>query len=418
MFRRPGVLKTRLQWTLVAMTAGTAALVALALWISDTYIEDAVLRDLMDNELTVMADAADAGRSGELTAGNLRYFDERTVPPVLRAYPPGHHSDIVFEDRDVELLVRDLAPGHRAYLAYDATLAEHRERALAVVTGIVLLAIMISSGAIAGAIAQRLLRPLYSVVAQLRALDPERGGQRLSSPYVDSELNVFVDSMNQYMARLDALVERERAFAAAASHELRTPLAVIQGAAETLALAGETAPLIRIRRAVREARLDLDALLALSRLREAPAHEPLRLPEFLRSVADIHLADPATRTKLIWDAPKDFEVHAPPGALAVIFGNLLRNALRAAAAGTVTVRVRAPDLVELHDSGPGIPPDELPQVFEPGFRGRDGGTGMGLYISRVLADRFGWQLSLSNHPQGGAVARLRLTAPGEAKMHA
>lgn len=409
MFRRPGVLRTRLKWTLLAMTAATAAFVSLALWVSDTYIEDAVLRDLMENELSLMVGGVVPGDTGRATAGSLRYFDDTSVPAALRAYAPGHHSEVGFDGRQFELLVREIAPGRRAYLAYDATLVEHRERALAVTTAIVLLLVLISSGAIAGRIARRRLRPLYSLVAQLRTLDPERRGQRLSMPYLENELSVFVDSMNQYMDRLDALVERERAFAAAASHELRTPLAVIQGASETLALAGETAPLLRIRRAVREASQELDALLALSRLREAPGNEIVRMPNFLRSVADTQMADPAIRATLHWEAPSAFEIVAPPGAVAVIFGNLLRNALRAAGSGTVSVAVRQPGEIELRDSGAGIPPDELPQVFEPRFRGRDGGTGMGLYIARVLADRFGWQLTLTNHAQGGAVARLRLS---------
>ena len=85
MFSRPGMLRARLKWALVAMTAATSVLVGLALWVSDTYIEDAVLRDLMEHELALMIDGADPGRTAIVTAGNLRYFDAQTAPATRRA---------------------------------------------------------------------------------------------------------------------------------------------------------------------------------------------------------------------------------------------------------------------------------------------------------------------------------------------
>src|SRR3546814_8486745 len=87
-------------------------------------------------------------------------------------------------------------------------------------------------------LASRALAPLDALVDQLAHLNPEQRGELIALPVDDSELAVIVDAFNSYMVELDALVERERAFAAAASHELRTPISVIQGAAETLALQG------------------------------------------------------------------------------------------------------------------------------------------------------------------------------------
>lgn len=409
MIDRPSALRRRLTWALAALTVGTALLVGLALWASDAYIEDAAVRDLMEQELDFLSGHSSPSAEAAAAHGTLRYFEQRAAPPELQTFSPGFHGDVVLGGREYAVLVRETDAGERVYLAYDESFVEHRERALGLVAGMVLLLVIGSSGSIARRLAGQALRPLDRLVVQLEHLDPERRGERLALSDADSELQVFVDSMNQYMHKLDALVERERAFAAAASHELRTPLAVIQGATETLALAGETPALARVRRAVRQASTELDALLALSRLREAPASEHLQLVEFLHAIADSHIADPAVRATLVWDAPQPVMLTAPPGAVAVIFGNLLRNALRAAGSGSVRIRVRE-DAVELHDDGPGVPADELPQVFEPGFRGRDGGSGMGLYIARVLAQRFGWQLSLDNHPQGGAVARWRLSA--------
>src|SRR3546814_5728821 len=68
-----------------------------------------------------------------------------------------------------------------------------------------------------------------------------------------------------------------------------------------------------------------------------------------------------------------------PGAIAAVFTNLLRNALYASVGAPVTVRLRADRLI-VEDQGPGIAAHDLPHVFQPRFRSRDGGTGMGLYI--------------------------------------
>ncbi|MCX6877351.1 MAG: ATP-binding protein [Verrucomicrobia bacterium] len=70
--------------------------------------------------------------------------------------------------------------------------------------------------------------------------------------------------------------------------------------------------------------------------------------------------------------------------------------------GTVTVSV--------HDSGPGLPPEIIPRLFDPFFSTKPGGLGLGLSISRSIAERFGGKLLAENHPAGGAVFHLILPA--------
>jgi signal transduction histidine kinase len=65
-------------------------------------------------------------------------------------------------------------------------------------------------------------------------------------------------------------------------------------------------------------------------------------------------------------------------------------------------------VVEIHDSGPGIPPEILPRVFDPFFttKSASGGTGLGLSVCAMIMDLHGGRLELMNHPDGGALARL------------
>jgi signal transduction histidine kinase len=217
-----------------------------------------------------------------------------------------------------------------------------------------------------------------------------------------------VSAFNERLAEIEALVARERAFASAASHELRTPLAVIRGAAEVLAgQHGRNAVLERIERAVGEAAQDLDALLALSRARELPPAEPQLLHRLLPQWAEPYEATARSQHTALGWALQPCTVSAPPGVLGIVFTNLLRNALRAAAGGTVRVELDAQRLV-VADDGPGIAPADLPQLFEPGVRRSEGGSGMGLYIARTLAQRCGFSLHLHSELGHGTRAELAL----------
>jgi signal transduction histidine kinase len=406
--RKPSTLHRRIVWALVGFSLLVAALAGLGIWASDAFIEDAAVRDLMERELSFMI-GPHAPDTPSKAHDSLRFFSGSNVPASLRAYKPGYYEDIEAEGRTFNLLVRETESDGDAYLLYDISFVEAREEALIWSCVIALLVVGVLSYFISRWLAYRALAPLDRLVDQLAALDPERRGERIALAIDDSELAVIVDAINRYMGQLDILVERERAFAAAASHELRTPIAVIQGAAETLALQGEKPALKRIERAVTVARHELDALLALSRLRETPRAEEIDLERWLRDLAEPYL-ETAPQAQLVWDTPAAIRITAPPGAIAAIFTNLLRNAFRAAPKGTVTVRLRD-DRFSVDDDGPGIAPAAMAHIFEPGFSGRDGGTGMGLYIAQTLATRFGWQLSVDNCDSGGGVRATLIFRP-------
>jgi signal transduction histidine kinase len=405
----PGALRRRLSLTLGLLVIGAAALVGLALWLSDQYIEDAAIQDLLEHELESLVATSSSPQDKARRPSTLIYYRPRlnpepAVPSAVYELPPGYHQEIEIGGASFNVLVRDLGPGDRVWLTYDVSFVERRESGLAATLGILLLLLAATTPWLARSIAKRMLAPLDELVTQLRTLNPERRGERLALPAAESEVLVMAQALNNYMAQLDALVERERVFAAAASHELRTPLAVIQGAAEMLALTAPTAaPLKRIERALREARQSLDSLLALSRVWEKPPLQTLQLAQLLPELAE-HYALERPDTRLRWDITQPVPLQAPPGAAAVVFTNLLRNALRAGRGGEVSVRIE-PGRVVILDNGPGIPEQELPHVFDPGFSGRDGGTGMGLYVARALATRYGWTLELVNRPGGGAEAR-------------
>jgi len=94
--------------------------------------------------------------------------------------------------------------------------------------------------------------------------------------------------------------------------------------------------------------------------------------------------------------------------------NLISNAVNFGTRADVRLEDNGELLIRVRDAGPGIPPGELEQVFEPFYRlehsrNRDsGGTGLGLTIARDIAQAYGGTLILANLPEGGLEAVLRL----------
>lgn len=404
-------LRNRLALALLGLTIVAATIQGLCFWALEYWIERDSLITLLSRELDYMIETNATPSVEPPGVGSLRqryYRTDQPTPlsPAIAALEPGWHGDVMIAGLHHLVLVRELeGQSGRAYLAYDSRRLQVRGKRQIVSFLFGLAVVMVIALWGARRLAQQALQPLAGLVGQIRVLDPEQRAPRLVAAD-DPDLAVITEALNTYMARFDAVVERERVFSSAASHELRTPLTVIRGAVELL-VAGvpdPSRPLARISRAVAQAQADLDALLALSRLREPPTSRVLDLDTLLPEWAEL---DDTTTTRLVWRLSPT-RLIASPGSVHVIFSNLLRNAARAAGPdGEVTIELEHHRL-RVIDNGPGVPDHELPLVFEPHFRGRDGGTGIGLYVARTLARRHGWELKLGNRPEGGAVAELQL----------
>lgn len=398
-------LRRRLATALVGLTTVSALLISIVFLGMERYVEQSTLGTLLQREMSYRVGANTVPAPGDLQGETLRFYRPAlggAVPPSrLSRLAPGSYNDRSIGEQHLFILVQHIAADDVAYLSYSDETMEVRERILFIALFVTLVLIALAGYLISARLARQTLAPLDGLVAALHALDPELRQQRLTPPAPDSELAVIADALNGYMQRLDELVERERAFSAAASHELRTPLAVIRGAAEVLESLAPSAPLARIQRAAVSASQDLDALLWLSRAGTAPTAEVLLLHVRLQGLCAQQIDIAAIDWQL---AP--CTVTAPAGAVSIIVSNLLRNALRAAPRpGGVRVQLNSSTLI-VDDDGPGVPTDELPQVFAPHTRGHDGGTGMGLYIAATLAARLGWRLTLENRAGGGARASL------------
>jgi signal transduction histidine kinase len=272
-------------------------------------------------------------------------------------------------------------------------------------------------------VGSRLSRPLRDVGAAARRI--ARGDYDARIPRTGPEEIVsLADSFNQMAAALEEQERVRREFIANAAHELRTPLTNLKGYLEALrdgvippdrptfeSLWDEAERLVRLSR-------------SLDTLAEGDAGRPVRLVEvdLSRAVrAAVDLATPSARAAglaIELEAPATLPARGDPDSLAQVLANLLQNALRyTPAGGTITVRAepRPGDaLVSVVNTGPGIPPDDLPHVFERFYRvekSRDaarGGAGIGLAIVRQLVEAAGGRVGAES---GGGQTRFWFSLP-------
>ncbi|HSN85159.1 MAG TPA: ATP-binding protein [Thermoanaerobaculia bacterium] len=227
---------------------------------------------------------------------------------------------------------------------------------------------------------------------------------------------------------LTRTADMRRDFVANVSHELKTPLAAIRGYAETLhdgALEEtETARrfLDRILSQCRRLQALLDDLLTLSRLEgvEPPSErEPVDLADIVHRAAELLSA--AAREKRVKIEMGEQPVSPLPGdadSLERLVLNLLDNAIKYnRPEGTVVLRLfeaASEVILEVTDTGIGIPQDSLPRLFERFYRvdkGRareEGGTGLGLAIVKHVAQAHGGQVEVESRIGQGTTFRVRL----------
>ena len=213
----------------------------------------------------------------------------------------------------------------------------------------------------------------------------------------------------------EALVRREKLailgqLASGVGHELRNPLGVMSNAVYYLDAVQQDAPedvrkyLGMLREQISLSAKIVNDLLDFSRI--TPAE---RLPIPLEHIAETQLRrlSPPERITVIREFPATLPlVHVDPVHAGQVVLNLLTNAVQAMAeGGTLHLRGCVSDgkvLLEVSDTGPGVPPEHLEKIFEPLFTTKPTGIGLGLAVSKSLAQANGGDLVCANRPGRGA----------------
>ncbi|GAB3744429.1 sensor histidine kinase [Microlunatus parietis] len=310
-----------------------------------------------------------------------------------------------------------------------------RVASAATVSGLVAL---IAVALLSLSVVRRGLRPLNDIAEVAREIGSGDLTRRVPPSRPSTEIGRLSAALNAMLGQIErAFAERAaseqqlRRFVADASHELRTPIATIRGHAELFRRGAAARPddlakiLRRIESEAHRMGLLVDELLLLARLDQGRPleREPVDLTDLASdAVADAVVTDPGRSIRL--DAPdtgagqEPVVVQGDPHRLRQVLGNLLSNVIQHTPPDTpAVVRVRrdAGDaVIEVSDSGPGLPEEERQHIFERFYRTEEsrvrhhGGAGLGLSIVAAVTQAHGGTVTAENNADGGATFRVRL----------
>jgi len=233
-----------------------------------------------------------------------------------------------------------------------------------------------------------------------------------------TEVRRAAAAFNTMQRRLQTYLREREQMLAAVSHDLRTPITRLRLRAEMI-----DDDTLRTKFTQDLTEMETMTAAALDFLRGAGGNEavqPVDVMALLESLqADMEETGQAVSVQGGADAanssPYPLPYPAQPLALKRLLANLLENAVKYGNRATVTVEDSATQLqITIADEGPGIPEEQLEQVFEPFYRlessrNRDtGGVGLGLAVVRDIARAHGGELTLRNRAGGGLEALLTL----------
>ncbi|MDZ4402726.1 ATP-binding protein [Prosthecobacter sp.] len=277
-------------------------------------------------------------------------------------------------------------------------------------------------------ITSRALRPLQAITATAERISEGQLSERINAPERDSELGELAAVLDDTFAKLETSFTQQAQFTADAAHELCTPLSIIISHAQR-GLRGERSAeenhelFDACHRAARRMEKLTTSLLALAQQdanAAAPDKQPCDLADLARETAAlIRPAVDAKQLTLHLDlAPAACVAHADGTAQIIL--NLLTNALEhTPAGGSVTVKTSVDAghaTLAVTDTGPGIAAEHLPHLFERFYRAdpsrsrSTGGAGLGLAISKAIADAHGAALEVASTVGAGSTFTLRLGA--------
>jgi two-component system OmpR family sensor kinase/two-component system sensor histidine kinase QseC len=264
-------------------------------------------------------------------------------------------------------------------------------------------------------IVRRGLLPLRTVTAEVQRRDVHSLAP-LEARDLPLEIAPLVSELNRLLARLQTAFAAQRAFIADAAHELRSPLTALRLQLQLLDRAPDAAARTEARErlgaAVERAIHLAEQLLTLARSDPQEAGgklEPVDLGAVAaQGIADTHALALVRDIDLGLEAESGTVVLGDPEALRTLTRNLVDNAARyTPLGGSVRVRSRKAGeraVLEVTDTGPGIPRAERERVFDRFYRraaAQESGTGLGLAIVKAIAERHGARVALDEAPGGG-----------------
>jgi two-component system sensor histidine kinase MprB len=328
----------------------------------------------------------------------------------------GGFSTAVVAGTRVRVYTTRLRPGTAVEVARPLTEIDHALSRLRLLFLVISLLAISGAVTIALLLSKALLRPVRSLTEHAERIAATGDlGERTDERRSD-ELGRLAVAFNTMLEALAASVAAQRQLVADASHELRTPLTTARTNLEVMELHDGMEPAER-RRILSEAISELqemtvliEELVELARGEQQPIEkQPTRLDLVVDEVVTV--ARRRSRREFLVELEPTI-VEGSPSALARAILNLVDNALKWGPPETpVEVAVHC-GTVGVRDHGPGVPPEDLPHVFDRFYRAAAArtlpGSGLGLAIVRQIAEAHGGTVTAAHAEGGGSLFTLRI----------
>ena len=283
----------------------------------------------------------------------------------------------------------------------------------------VVIAVWLSRGAV------KPLQQVVEVAADIQAHDLRR---RINAQKQPKEVQTLADTFDAMLGRLEKAFKEQEDFVLDVSHELRTPLTVLKGNVELVLMD----PAVDAETRERFERMDAEIsrmIRLTSNLLYMASADAGRLPERRPVELDVVCLEVLRQTrelrqdvKLSLGREDQLTVNGDRDQIKQMVLNLVENALKYTPAdGEASLsfyRNGTHAEVQVKDTGPGIPPDTLPHIFERFYRVNDrsvmGGTGLGLAIASRIAKAHGGRIDVTSVVGEGSTFTVRLPLPGDA----
>lgn len=274
-------------------------------------------------------------------------------------------------------------------------------------------------------LARRILRPVSRMTQTAQQIGAAQVGARLPRSGTGDELDRLAETLNEMLARIEGHVRRVREFSADASHELRTPLAALRGMAEVALTRNRTTEELRevietsLEQYARLQKLAEDLLLLARADAEVAGlkQRPVPLDEVICDVTELY-RPLAEESGLTLDVAGEVNatVIGDGSRLREMLGNLIDNSIKFSPdPGRIELTLSRLDgmaVIVVADTGDGIAPESISRVFDRFYRADSAratkGAGLGLAISRWIAEAHGGTIQISSTLHGGTTVTVSL----------
>lgn len=282
---------------------------------------------------------------------------------------------------------------------------EHDEHtALVVSLAAGALMVLLATGAAAW-ISRRALAPVGEMAHTAQEWSEHDLERRFALGEPHDEITALGRTLDGLLARVATAIRTEQRLTGELAHELRTPLTTVSGIAELMAMREDLDDQLHediadIQAACRDMSMTVRVLIDLAR--SDTTHGDCTVADIGEALAQHYRDSPA----LTLDLASSLRVAAPLAAAIRALTPVIDNALELAGAARVAAATREPEVVlTVSDTGPGLSPDLVGDVFEPGVSTR--GSGLGLALARRVARSLGGDVVLVG-AQDGCTFEVRL----------